>query len=576
VNLGELRETRRVALDINRNSKWRMTRSDRILRGEWNKVWPDLSVTQSEPAVENVYLEAAEDKSATAASILPIFDVPPRRGTRLDRAERSGEQASRVFTTLAQNSRLDAHHVGFYLDWFVYGMPAAMAWKDWDDPQGMPYLERLAPRHVFPVSWNSKGQLAEGLLIRKQRFADIVREFGAGNPGLQQVATTMKGRIEPQYEVIWWANETHWSIALAHEELVTSGDADYIRPSEIGQTNVAVAWLKPPSEHRMNGCPILVSKAVSADGEIRGKLDAMLPPLKIAHGLQIELMLNLRRSMHAPPVVQNIENWQKFGPDVVMRGVRGPEKAVIDYPRPPIDFAAFTHIDEQLRAARNAGHFPQQRGGEPGASIASGEAVQLLQGGYNAQQSWAQTDMARFYTDAFGRLASLDEQWSYEDPVNKLRPVERKIDGFDAGEAYTDDYTPAEFWKGDYRVLVSYPALGVDSHTNLLNLGAAHRLEWLPKRMAMQRSGMVPNAIAAEREMSLDKAVRLFEDGVLPAMVAQGSTAQLLEYVEMLDGDKETTRTAMQKILKGTEEQAAQSAEAPPPQVTPELLSLVQ
>ncbi len=568
MKLGELREIRRVALDLNRNSKWRMTRSDRVLRGEWHKVWPDLSITQSEPAVENVYLEAAEDKAATAASILPIFDVPPRRGTRLDRAERSGELASRVFTTLAQNSRLDAHHVGFFLDWFVYGMPCAMAWKDWDDPLGMPYLERLAPRHVFPVSWNSRGQLAEGLLIRKQRFVDIVREFGAANPALQQIRHESKGRIEPMYEVIWWANETEWSISLAHESSIQSGDAEYVRPSEVGQTNVAVAWLKAPSAHKMNGCPILVSKAVSADGEIRGKLDPMLPPLKIAHGLQIELMLNLRRSMHAPPVVQNIENWQKFGADVVMRGTRGPDKAVIDYPRPPIDFAAFTHIDEQLQAARAAGHFPQQRGGEPGASIASGEAVTLLQGGYNSQQAWAQTDMARFYTDCFGRLASLDEQWTVGD---------RMIDGFDAGAAYTDIYTPSKFWNGDYRVLVSYPALGVSQHTNLLNLGAANRLEWLPKRMAMQRSGMVPNAIAAEREMSLDKAVRLFEDGVLPAMVAQGQTAQLLEYVEMLDGDKETTRTAMQKILKGTAEQAAQQpAEAPPPQVTPELLSLVQ
>ncbi len=226
MRLGELREIRRVALDLNRNSKGRMTRSDRILRGEWHKVWPDLSVTQSEPAVENVYLEAAEDKAATAASILPIFDVPPRRGTRADRGERQGELASRVFTTLAQNSRLDAHHVGFYLDWWVYGLMCGMAWKDWDDPLGMPYLERLAPRHVFPVSFNPRGELSEGLIIRKQRFVDIMREFGAGNAALQQMAQSAHGRIEPMYEVVWWANESEWSIALAHESSVQSGDAD--------------------------------------------------------------------------------------------------------------------------------------------------------------------------------------------------------------------------------------------------------------------------------------------------------------------------------------------------------------
>ena len=251
-----------------------------------------------------------------------------------------------------------------------------------------------------------------------------------------------------------------------------------------------------------------------------------------------------------------------------MQGITGPDEAVIAYHRPPAAFEAFTHVNDQLPASRNAGHWPQQRGGEPGASIASGQAVTQLQGGFNSQQSWAQNDMAILLADAFSRLASLDEAWTRG---------EVEIDGFDAGEAYTDKYTPSEFWKGDFRVNVSFHALGVDSHTNLLNMGAAHRLGWLPSREAMQRSGLVANPLAAERDISLEQGVTTWEQLIVPALIQSGNIEPWLEYIDLIDSDKETPRSAMVKVLRQQEQQAAQQpAQAPPPAVSPEMLALAQ
>src|SRR3990167_4023501 len=133
MTLAMLHDRHTFAIQANWNSKNRMTPSDRIMRNEWQKVWPDMSVTESEPSVENVYLEAAEDKAASAASILPNIDVPPRRGTRLDRADRAAQQARRVFVSLAQASGLDQAQIGFYMDWFVYGLPPACVREHWDD-----------------------------------------------------------------------------------------------------------------------------------------------------------------------------------------------------------------------------------------------------------------------------------------------------------------------------------------------------------------------------------------------------------------------------------------------------------
>jgi len=372
ITLGGLQERREHGLDVNRNSKARMTRSGRILRDEWRAVWPDLSETETEPSVENVYLEAAEDKAATAASILPTFDVPPRRGTRGDRAERGAQLSRRVFVSLAQNSRLDAHHVGFYLDWFVYGLPSMLVWKDWKDPKGSPFIQRIQPRHVYPLAWNQRGQLSEGLIIKRRRYLDLIREYGPGNPGILQITGAGRGKVERMYEEVWWADEQHWGIGIAYESGVTNGDFNYQRPSNVGYTKMSVAWLVAPHAHKLNGCPIISQKVVSADGEIRGKLDAGLPGLKTAHALNLEVMLNIRRALHAPPLAQNIENLEDWGEDAVLRGVRGPDEAVIAYPRPPAAFEAFAHVQDQIDSARGAMAFPLQRSGDPGASIASG------------------------------------------------------------------------------------------------------------------------------------------------------------------------------------------------------------
>lgn len=563
MNIQQLVERRGHALDSNRASKARMTRSTRILRNEWRAVWPDLTTTESEPSVENVYLEAAEDKAATAASVLPVFDVPPRRGTRSDRGERAAQQARRVFLTLAQNSRLDAHHVGFYMDWFVFGLPSGLVWKDWRDPQGFPFIIRIPPAHLYPLSWNTRGELTEGLIIKRRRYIELLRDYGPGHAALAKVAGTSPATM---YEEIVWADGRDWGIAIAREDGVTDGDFSYRRPSDVGYGRVAAEWLINPHPHKLEGNPIVAARASSADGEIRGKLDAMLPPLKTAHALQLEVLLNVRRSLHAPPLIQNVENEENWGPDAIMRGTKGPDEARVEYPRPPAAFEAFTHVKDQLDAARGAGSFPQQRSGSPGASIASGEAVQRLQGSYNAQQSWAQTDIARFYSDLFVRLANFDEQWC---------GGEKQIDGFDAGEAFTDKYDPATFWKGDYRARVTFRALGVDAHTHLLNLGAAHRLGWLSSRSAMEQSGLVQNPLAEERDIVLDDARRLFFE-MLAQQVAQGDDSAFTEYVNLVDAEGETVRSAMLKVLSQRQQQtAAQPAAQPPPAVSPELLSLV-
>lgn len=574
ISIPGLIERRAAAVEANRNSKLRQTRAHRILRDEFQVVWPNLTTTDGEPAVENIFLEAAEDKAATAASILPVFDVPPRKGTRADRAEREAALARRVFVTLAQRSRLDAHHVAFYLDWFVHGVTAAMPWRDRDQSAGFPYVCRIEPRNFYPLRWGPRGELDEALVIRRRGLADLVREYGASNTGLLTLGARTQGRFVGLYEEIWWADEDAWGIAVGYEPGVTNGDFNYRRPSQVGFSNVSMEWLVAPHRHLLAGCPIVAQATVSADGEIRGKLDAMLPGLKNAHQLQTEANLNLLRNMHAPPLIQNIENEEMWGPDAILKGVRGPDEARVVYPRPPVDYAAYAQVDRFLQSARGGGAFPQQRSGEPGASIVSNVGVAALQGSYNAQQAWAQTDMARWYGELFARLANFDEV--YCGGTNK------QIDGFDEGEAFSDHYDPAVFWRGDYRVNVSFHAIGVNAAQNVMNLGAAARLGMISTRTAMRRSGLVPNPVAEENDMALERVTNSFY-ALLDFRMQNGDDAPLRRYFELLDSDKETARSAMIKVMAEQTERAAAQPQNPmmagagmPPQMTPALMSLVQ
>lgn len=77
LNVDTLAELREWATLHHRDWKRRSWTTDLIARNEWSVVWDDLTVAQEEPLVENIFLEALEDKAAQAASLMPRILVSP-------------------------------------------------------------------------------------------------------------------------------------------------------------------------------------------------------------------------------------------------------------------------------------------------------------------------------------------------------------------------------------------------------------------------------------------------------------------------------------------------------------------
>ena len=539
----ELLVIRENALNRHRDWKLRSQTADLIIQGKWSTVWADLKVTEGDPTVENVYLEALEDKAASAGAIAPVLDVAPTRGTRNDKAETDAQKRRRAFVSFVADSDLEANQVEWIMDWLMHGAMFGMPWSLPEDP-AHPFLIHLDPRFVYPVSHDSRGVLSSALSIRSRTVADLRADY-PDNPALSRIIGRWQEMGNPQtlnrdVEELWYYDKEVWGVALVDASKDQMGAFRYVSPLSIApQGGVMTEWLIPPTEHKLDECPIVERKKKTGDAQYRGALDAMIPQLKQAHNLTAQLLLDVTRNIFAPMVATGIANLEEIGPDAILED-DGTATAKIEYPRPGVNFEALQHVASQMVAARNVGAFPQQRSGDFGASIASAKGVNAVMGQYNTQQGWAQRDLAGFYQAALGRLANYDEKWCGGE--------RKEIAGQDEGEKYTDKYDPAKFWQGDYRVFVGFHGEGFDKQSYATQLAMQRNMGAMALRTLMRKSGDVDNVLQEERDIALE-----FRDmGLQQALmqqVAAGNLQPLQEYSELLDDDKETVRSAASKTI---------------------------
>lgn len=552
ISTTELEEMREWAYRIHRDWKTRSLTSDLLVQHEWHTVWPDLTTSKTGPLVEDVYTEALEDKVSTAASISPFVEVAPTRGTRADRAERNAQQRRRAFISFMRDSKIEQKQTGFYYDWFQHGAPYTLVWKDWANDSPYPFLIRMNPRHAYPLTHNSNDELTSILFAKRRTVAQMLREYGPNNAAMRDYVVWLSDRRPPEFvEEIWYVDDRHWGVAL-YAEVSDYDWFSYVPPRFENASQSFVQWLVPIHEHKMGFCPAVEGRRVTADGEYRGVLDVMIPNLQVAQNIMARLIDDLDFQIYAPRGLQGAENPEDYGPGNLILASEGEDLKFMSA-RDPVNFEGMQQAANQIEAARASAAFPRQRSGEFGASIASAKATVAVQGSYNAQQAWAQRDVAIFYRESLGRAAAFDEQWC---------PGKKQVWGFDDGELYTDTYDPSTFWKGDYRCEVGFHSLGLDSHNAMIQLSSFRQLGALSRRAFMRKAGIVDNPLAEEREIALENVA----DGLQAFMFEQASTGNLeplLLFAQEVDDDETTARDAAMSVIKKMSGAAPSSSGAP-------------
>jgi hypothetical protein len=555
-DITELTGLREEAIRQHQSWKRRSLTLDAIAADQWQTIWDDLTAEIGEPLVENTVLQMLEDKTAEAASVAPKIFVWPTRGTRSDRAERVAAQRRRVFKSYEDRSMMEVNRVQLFLDWFGHAAAYLTPHCDAYYADGnvrppaarFPYMVRVDPRQVYPLSHNNTGRLTSVIFTRLRKLTDVKNEYGATHPGILNLEYRHRlshGKEDGmrQVEETWYYDETTIAVSLSLRPIRPQYDTwRYVAPVAAPKTSID-EWLVEPMPHGLDWCPVAEAKRKTNDGEYRAPVDSVIPRLKVAQNIMARYLEDMSDSIFGPVVFQNIENEEDYGPNAHLRGDGQGDPNVI-YPRKPMNFEAIQAVKDQLEMARRQGKFPESRSGSRSGGWTTGRGQDKLEGGYDAELRLAHIDIAHLISWGNVLTAQYDE----------VHCAGRKtIEGHEGKAAWIETYDPAVLFKGDYRNVVTYgSAAGLDVHNLLSMLALSRSMNAISQRTFMTEAGLVDDPLQEERDMLLENAV---QGGIqfFLQQAAAGNLAPLQMLAEKVDGDTMTARQAVMEVIRETQ-----------------------
>ena len=554
LSLEDVRKARDWGVNFHAPWKRQITVNDAVASDQWNVIWDDGEDEPSDPLVENVYKGALEDKMSAAGSFLPSIFVPPPPGTTEDRGERAAQKRKRVIMSYWDRSDMPRLLKTLYRDWFHTGAGFLMPWTEWFDKDGnprpsaerAPYLMKLDPRQAYPLAHNSKGQLVKILFARQRRVAELIDEYGANNPALEELTQyrNVKKLDDADFlEEIWYFDSTYWGVALGDSLLPAEWQGRQTLPTgmidAVGGSNMA--WVGEPVKHMMDRCPVMESKRLTHDDSYRGALEDVIPALKTAQNFMARILDDLQQNIYAPVVLDNIENHEEYGPGAILRGT-GDGTASILRDRPPVNFEGQRIVAETISSAHRQASWPVQRSGDADASVVSAKGVTALAGTFNSELAWAQQDMENLLMGANRLAAAFDE---------KHCAGKKRIYGMEGIRSYTETYDPTVLFNGDYRNKVSYgDRTGLDESNRLTKLAMLRNLEAISLRTFMEKTNATEDPLQEERDIAIENLTGLFYKVLLPQQIEQGDISALQAFVDRIDDDRETVRSAVMETIK--------------------------
>jgi len=587
MNPADLSNLRRDVTLEHQDWKRRSMLSDYIATGQWSTIWDDLSVQQTDPLAENTYVEALEDKVADASSTDPQLIVPPTRGTRNDRAERNAETRRRVMRSYWDRSSFEQLKQNLYNDRIAHGAAYLYPWADLYNTQGealesserFPYLIRSDPRITYPVQHNLQGRMTSVIFSKIRRWSDLEAEYGKDNPGLQAAyyqwgnSGWVGSRKLDKAEEVWYFDDTHYAVGISVHAQINSVYTYYenVLPQVMTANNAAGRideWLIPYQPHGMAWNPVQEVRRVTADGEYRGELDQMIPQLRVAQHIFARYLEILDKKAYPMLIPKGIINPEDIGPDAILI-TDNTENATVEVVDIGADFEMRAIAEDATQRSRAMGKHPSERSGQQsGSGWLTGRGGQLLMSSYNTALATSQRDIAALLSAATSTAAHYDEIFC---------AGTKRIEGSDMQGAYSETYNPAQLFAGDYRCEVSYgAATGLDRANLMTNMAIAKELGLASNRTLRIQSGLFPDAMAEETEIAIEQAsqgmiAKLFEQ------YATGNADPLKRFLELIDSDKETVRSALTKVVfetQPTPQQPGAQQQAPqgvPPAAAQEL-----
>lgn len=387
-NIGNRRDRRDWLVDMHRDHKDRVKTVTNVATGDWYTEWPDLSQTPEAPTVANQVELGINHWAAIGGAILPSVKVPENKVADKRTENSAVRKRERRVRELWEASNVSELAALWWADYAGAGSAIMGVWANFEETDledRNPYLMRFDPRHTYPLKDNN-GNITEMLVARKISKGEVAAMY-------PDWAEVFKRSDDEQIEEWFW----YTSDRVVYELVDVSKEG---RKSNRNVTLVDKEW-------DLGFVPAWEVVLPTFDGQRRGVFDQSIHILRTMQRLM--LMTIMSTEEHAFPAIASYDvvNPEDFGPgaDIRYRSSEGK----IDRLGPATHFDVKDLVARLGDEAARQSVYPQQLGGEPGASIVSARGINASMGALDARLAVAHKQFEIGLGKVSGFLLAFDE-----------------------------------------------------------------------------------------------------------------------------------------------------------------------
>ncbi len=428
-NIGDRLARRDWLVHMHSASKERVRTVTAVANGEWYTIWPNLTQTPEAPTVANIVEMGINHWASVLGAILPSVRVPTHATENRSQAKRGARKRERRLRELWKTSNWSELAAQNGADYAGAGFSLLGVWANFgekDLSKRNPYVMHFDPRHTYVLKDNL-GEVTEMLVARRIESHELAHILKDEYPAAYKM---LKDKGDDVEEWFWYDKSTFFRAILD----VSKEGRD------------AARWVVLVNEENKLGfVPAAEVVRPTFDGERRGVFDQTIHILKTMHKLMLLTIQSTEENSFPAIGVYDVKNPQDFGPGAVMR--YRSENAKIERLGPSNHFDVKDLITRLGDQSMQAATYPQQLGGEPGASIVSARGVKASMGALDARLALAHKQFELLYSKISGYLLAVDETYC---------DGEKTILGDQTDDMKAESFLPSRDIAGAWEVACTY------------------------------------------------------------------------------------------------------------------------